>query len=65
MDNFGGAAAWDRYTEKQEKYLRYDMENTRCGECANYEDGICLYWNEKVDPKDYAIEFECEQVTPA
>lgn len=63
MDNFGGALAWDIYTMKQDKELRYMMENTLCGDCRNFlEDGTCYYSGYEVDPNKYASEIGCEEV---
>lgn len=66
MDNFGGAAAWDRYCDNQEKLLRYDMENTKCKECENFSNDyvLCVLTGEKVNPDDYASEIDCEGVIP-
>lgn len=65
MDNFGGAAAWDRYCTRQDELLTYTMENTMCKDCLNYgEDGVCREAGEKVDPYDLASDIGCECVRP-
>lgn len=67
MDNFGGAAAWDRYCDRQEELLRYDMMNTQCKKCRRFSDDdgfICTLTGEAVDPDDYAIDIDCEDVMP-
>lgn len=66
LDNFGGAAAWDRYCSVQDEMLEYDMENTQCKNCMGFDSDKCkcLKRGEKVDPEEYAITYDCEWVEP-
>lgn len=64
LDNFGGAAAWDRYCAAEDERLKYEQEHTKCKNCVNFlrDENKCFETGEDVDPEEYAIEFDCEFV---